>query len=145
MHDTPETPALGFLLRQAYQHWTQQVDSALDKAGYTDIRPSHSNVFAFTPSEGITVSALTKFAKVRKQSITQAVEELEKLGYVERRPDPTDRRARLIFLTERGQGVRPIAIATGQQVQAQWAKAMGEQDIDALTLLLQKLVSTLQN
>ncbi|WPU20962.1 MarR family winged helix-turn-helix transcriptional regulator [Cedecea neteri] len=144
MSSQPESPQLGLLLRQVHQHWTQQVDLALSNAGFDDIRPSHSSVFAFTPPEGITVSALTKFAQVRKQSMSQAVAELEKLGYVERRPDPTDRRARRVFLTAKGEGVRPVALAAGSEVQKEWANAVGNEDIRQLTQLLQKLASTLQ-
>ena len=47
--------------------------------------------------QGIQVSALTQLARVRKQTMAQAVEELEKLGYVERRADPADGRARLVL------------------------------------------------
>lgn len=145
MSKQAEAPPLGLLLRLLHQHWTQSVDAALDAAGYDDIRPSHSNVFAFTPPEGIQVSALTQLANVRKQSVTQAVEELERLGYVERRPDPNDRRARLVFLTARGQGVRPVAMAAGRQVQDHWEALLGGEDIDALTQLLQKLLGRLKS
>jgi DNA-binding MarR family transcriptional regulator len=144
MPDQPPAPALGLLLRQLHQQWTQSVDAALDAAGFDDIRPSHSNVFAFTPPEGIQVSELTKLARIRKQSITQAVEELEKLGYVERRPDPSDKRARLVFLTSRGQSVQPIAVAAGRQVQRHWEEVMGQEDIDALGRMLQTLLYRLQ-
>ena len=41
---------------------------------------------------------------------------LENHGYVIRVPDPNDRRGRLVFLTEKGQGVRPIAMAAGRRV-----------------------------
>ncbi len=54
------------------------------RLSYGDIRPPHANVFTFARPEGIQVSELTKLARVRKQTMTQAVEELERLGYVER-------------------------------------------------------------
>ncbi len=40
----------------------------------------------------------------------EIVDELEELGYVERRPDPTDRQAKLITLTARGRA----AVAAGE-------------------------------
>ena len=95
------------------------------------------------PSEGIQVSELTKLARVRKQTMAQAVEELEALGYVERRPDPRDRRARLVFLTERGKQIRPVAVAAGKQVDARWVELTSPQTIadlrTALTELLRRL------
>src|SRR3979409_1415283 len=108
----PDHPKLGLLLRLLCQHWTTAVDTALQEAGFDNIRPHHANVFTFVPPQGIQVSELTLLAHVRKQTMAQAVEELEQLGYVERRPDPSDRRARLVFLTPRGQAVRPPDQAT---------------------------------
>ncbi|MGO7741213.1 MarR family transcriptional regulator, partial [Rhizobium johnstonii] len=60
--------------------------AAIDEADYGDIRPPQANVFTFARPEGIQFSELTKLARVRKQTMTQAVEELERLVYVERRP-----------------------------------------------------------
>lgn len=138
------SPSLGLLLRLVHQHWTQAVEAALDEAGFGDIRPPHANVFTFTPPEGIQVSELTKLAHVRKQTMTQAVEELEQLGYLERRPDPGDRRARLVFLTERGKGVRPVAMAAGRNVDERWAELTSRQEIDGLRQALQGVLGRLQ-
>lgn len=133
--------SLGLLLRLVHQCWTQAVDTALDEAGFGDVRPSHANVFTFVPPDGIQVSELTRLARVRKQTMTQAVEELEKLGYVERRADPTDRRARLVFLTRRGQAVRPIAMAAGRQVGESWAALTSPKDMEILRKALQNLLT----
>jgi DNA-binding MarR family transcriptional regulator len=123
---------LGLLLRLLHQHWVQAIHAALDDAGFGDVRPSHANVFTFVPAAGIQVSELTQLAHVRKQTMAQAVEELEQLGYVERRPDPDDRRARLVFLTSRGELVRPVAMAAGRRVEARWAALASTQQIEAL-------------
>jgi DNA-binding MarR family transcriptional regulator len=50
-----------------------------------------------------TVSALATAERVRPQSMSQTVSELESDGLVSRRPDPTDRRQLLVELTEAGQ------------------------------------------
>jgi DNA-binding MarR family transcriptional regulator len=142
---TPSRPPLGLLLRLVHQHWTQSVEAALDEAGFGDIRPPHANVFTFARPDGIQVSELTKLAHVRKQTMTQAVEELERLGYVERRPDPDDRRARLVFLTERGKGVRPIAMATGRLVDERWSEIAGSEEIEQIKHALQRLLGKLQS
>lgn len=139
----PTFPSLGVLLRLAHQHFSSAVDEALDAAGFGDIRPHHANVFTFVPPEGIQASELTLKAGVRKQSMAQALEELEKLGYVERKPHPSDKRARLIFLTDRGRKIRPLAMAAGQQVEEEWGRLMGERDLEALRAALQKLLDAL--
>ncbi len=138
-----ELPLLGLLLRLAHQQWAAAVDAALDAAGFGDIRPPHANVFTFVPPDGIQVSELTKLARVRKQTVAQAVEELEQLGYVERRPDPSDRRARLVFLTDRGRRVRPLAMAAGEQVEKRWAELLGPAEIASLKRSLDNLLDRL--
>jgi DNA-binding MarR family transcriptional regulator len=143
-HVAPQ-PSLGLLLRLVHQHWTHAVEAALEEAGFGDIRPPHANVFTFTPREGIQVSELTKLAHVRKQTMAQAVEELEQLGYVERRPDPSDRRARLVFLTSRGKGVRPVAMAAGRRVDERWAELTSPQEIELLRRSLTALLTKVKN
>lgn len=142
---TPAHPSIGLLLRLVHQHWAQAVDAKLAEGGFGDIRPPHANVFTFVPSEGIQVSELTKLARVRKQTMAQAVEELEQRGYVERRPDPSDRRAKLVFLTPRGEAVRPLAIASGRRVEAHWAELTSPREIESLKRSLQALLTQLQN
>jgi DNA-binding MarR family transcriptional regulator len=141
----PDEQLLGLLLRLVNQHWGLAVDSALQDAGFDDIRAPHANVFPFVPPEGIAVSELAKRAHVRKQTMAQAVEELEQMGYVERRPDPSDRRARLVLLTPRGKAVPPVAIAAGRQVEARWAELTSPRKVESLRRLLHELLTQLQD
>jgi DNA-binding MarR family transcriptional regulator len=120
------------------------VDAALRAAGFGDIRPPHANVFPFVPPEGIQVSELAQLARVRKQTMAQAVEQLERAGYVERRPDPRDRRARLVFLTPRGEAVRPVTVAAGHRVEQRWAELTSPEEIEALRASLQRLLTSLR-
>src|SRR5256885_12533656 len=137
--------ALGLVLRLLHQQWVQAIHAALDDAGFGDVRPSHANVFTFVPAAGIQVSELTQLAHVRKQTMAQAVEELEQLGYVERRPDPNDRRARLVLLTSRGKAVPPIAIVAGREVEARWAELIGTRKLETLRRSLHALLTQLQS
>lgn len=141
---TPIPQSLGVLLRLTHQHFSSAVDEALHQSGFGDIRPHHANVFSFVPPEGIQASELTEMAGVRKQSMAQAIEELEKLGYVERRPHPSDKRARLIFLTERGKQIRPLAMATGKRVEQEWAQLVGQGELEMLRSALQNLLGRVQ-
>lgn len=134
---------MGLLLRLAGQHYSLEVDAALRAAGFEGIRPPHANVFPFVPPEGIRVSDLARRGRVRKQTTAQAVEQLERMGYVERRPDPRDGRARLVFLTPRGEAVRPVAVAAGSRVEQRWAELLGREELEALRASLLRLLGAL--
>jgi DNA-binding MarR family transcriptional regulator len=139
----PTRPLIGLLLRLLYQHHAQDIEVALREAGFGDLRPPHANVFPFVPPEGITVSELADLARVRKQTMAQAVDQLERMGYVERRPNPRDRRSRLVFLTERGAAVKPVTHATAAGVEERWAELTSPEDVEALRAALLRLLNQL--
>jgi DNA-binding MarR family transcriptional regulator len=143
--DFPNRPLIGLLLRLVYQHYAQNIDAALRDAGFDDIRPAAANVFPFVPPEGITVSRLAELARVRKQSMAQAVDQLERTGYVERRPNPRDHRSRLVFLTERGASVPPVTHAAAQRVEERWAQLTSPAEFEALRASLLRLLTELRD
>jgi DNA-binding MarR family transcriptional regulator len=140
----PAPPLIGLLLRLVYQHYARDIHAALGEAGFGDIRPAHANVFPFVPPEGITVSELAELARVRKQTMAQAVEQLERMGYVERRPNPSDRRSRLVFLTDRGASVKPVTHATAARVEEHWAELTSPEELEALRASLLDLINKLR-
>jgi DNA-binding MarR family transcriptional regulator len=142
--DFPARPLIGLLLRLIYQHYAQDIDGALRQAGFDDIRPAAANVFPFVPPDGITVSRLAELARMRKQSMAQAVDQLERTGYVERRPNPRDHRSRLVFLTPRGAGVPPVTHAAAERVEERWAQLIGPAEFEALRAALLGLLAALR-
>ena len=142
--DFPARPLIGLLLRLVYQNYAQDIDAALREAGFGDIRPAAANVFPFVPPEGITVSRLAEMARVRKQSMAQAVDQLERTGYVERRPNPRDHRSRLVFLTSRGASVPPVTHAAAERVEQRWAEVTSPAEFEALRASLLRLLTELK-
>ena len=143
--DFPTQPLIGLLLRLLHQDWAKEIDAALAAAGFGDIGPAHANVFPFVPPEGISISALADLARVRKQTMAQAVDQLEALGYVERRPNPSDGRSRLLFLTERGESVKPVTHATAAKVEDRWARLTSRTELEALRASLLHLLTELRD
>jgi DNA-binding MarR family transcriptional regulator len=80
---------------------SRQVSEGVARAGHP-VKASHSAVFGQMSVEGSRLSDLARGANMTPQAMGELVDELEELGYVVRRPDPTDRRAKLITLTESG-------------------------------------------
>jgi DNA-binding MarR family transcriptional regulator len=95
-------PDLGVLASLLLFSLQDELFSRLAEAGYGDLHPRHGSVLAYLDEDGIRATELARLSGRHKQIIGRIVDELEQLGYVERRPDPEDRRAKLIFPTERG-------------------------------------------
>src|SRR4051794_33061550 len=116
------------------------MDAALRARGVSGITPAHANVVPFVPDEGIQIGELARRAKVRKQTMAQSVELLVASGFVERRPDPADGRASLIFLTERGRALGPASASAGLRVESDWAGIVGRDDLEHLRGTLTRLL-----
>ena len=76
--------------------------------------------------------------------MAEAVDQLERMGYVERRPNPHDRRSRLIFLTERGESVKPVTHATAERVEKRWAQLTSPEELEAVRGSLLHLLNELR-
>jgi DNA-binding MarR family transcriptional regulator len=72
-------------------------------------------------------------------SITDIVDGLERLGLAERRPDPVDRRAKLVTITDAGQTALDVANATWQRLLTQIFGSLSQADRETLLRLLGSL------
>ena len=134
-----EPPNLGILLRRPFQAITAAVDERLTAADHAAIRPAHGAVFQFIDAEGTRVSVLAERAQVTKQSMAELVSHLEVHGYVERVPDPADRRAKLVRLTDQGWDVIPVALSAITDLTAHWRSQLGDAAFDSLYAELARL------
>jgi DNA-binding MarR family transcriptional regulator len=71
---------------------------------------------------------LAEKLEVDRTTMVDLVDRLEASGFVERRPDPNDRRARLIDLTPRGRKALTAGIAASDEVEAQFLAALSAAD-----------------
>jgi len=127
------------MLGRAYSLLGFQIVDGVVGAGFPQ-KPSHSAVFAQIDPEGSRLTDLARGANVSPQAMGELVDELEELGYVERRPDPTDRRAKLIALTERGHDCIAAGIATIQGIEERIDQILGERGHAQLRRLLDDLL-----
>jgi DNA-binding MarR family transcriptional regulator len=130
--DPRQRQGLGILLFVANRALEQRAFDAIVAAGITDITLAQARIAARIAPDGSRVSDLAEQARVTKQSAASLVEQLEKAQYVERVPDPTDGRARLVRLTPRLQRVAEVANAEVARVLAEWADHLGEDRLQQL-------------
>ncbi len=116
---------LGLLLYIPYRALEKRVFDALAAAGYDDFTPAQARVFQRIGPDGSRLTDLAEQAQITKQSAGFLVDQLQRAGYVERVPDPSDARARLVRITERGATAIPIAAAVVAEVEAEWAAHLG--------------------
>src|SRR5277367_5045439 len=143
MPDNFDNPPIGVLLPLLYQIYSLEMQGALREAGFEDINPGAANVFTFLTSKGATVSELANLSHVGKQTMTQTVEQLERSGYVERRPNPHDRRSQLVYLTTRGKRIPQVTHKAAAAVETRWAGLSGPGELETLRTSLLDLLSRL--
>jgi len=95
-------PDLGVLATRLLFSLQDELFARLAEAGHTELRPRHGAILAYLDEDGVRATELARLCGRHKQIVGRLVDELEQLGYVERRPDPADRRAKLIVPTARG-------------------------------------------
>ena len=135
-------PNLGILLRNPIQEIVRRVSAGLAEAGFDDLRPAHTAVFQHIDADGSRLTDLAERANMTKQSMGYLVDYLEGHGYLERRPDPTDRRATLICLTERGWEQIRAALAIIAAIEKEWTARLGTQRMEDLRSSLTELRGT---
>lgn len=131
-----ERPNLGILLRDPFQEVVRRVSAGLADAGFDDLRPAHTAVFQHIEAGGSRLTDLAERAQITKQSMGYLVDHLEQRGYLERRPDPTDRRAALISLTDRGWEQVRAALRIIAEIEEDWASGLGRPRMQQLRELL---------
>jgi DNA-binding MarR family transcriptional regulator len=116
----------GLLLFIPYRALEQRVFRALADAGFDDFTPAQARVMQRIGSDGTRLTELAASAQVTKQTAGALVDQLERAGYVRRTPDPTDARARLVRIAERGAAAKPIADGAVADIEAEWRAHLGE-------------------
>lgn len=122
----PEELNIGLLLYIPYRALENRVFQAFAEAGYGDVTPAQARVFQRIGPNGSRLSKLAEAAQVTKQTVGFLVDQLERSGYVERTPDPTDARARLVRITERGAATIPIGAKVIAEIEDEWSAHIGK-------------------
>ena len=135
---------LAQLLRIPFQALVTELHERLAAAGFGDIRPIHTLIFAFVSSEGIRLHELVERMQSTKQNVNYLVNALEGMGYVERVPDPVDGRGKIVRLTKRGEANSLAGSTIIQNIEQEWANQLGEETMTQLRALLEQLVVMVQ-
>jgi DNA-binding MarR family transcriptional regulator len=136
---TEEEPNTITLLGRAYSLLGFQIVDGVVGAGYPQ-KPSHSAVFSQIDKAGSRLTDLARRANMSPQAMGQLVDELEELGYVVRHPDRSDRRAKLIVLTAKGERCVAAGVATISAIERRITEILGVREHQQLRTMLLKLL-----
>jgi DNA-binding MarR family transcriptional regulator len=130
---------LGTLLRDPWLELNARLNAAVAARGFDDARPALSVVFQHVRDDGSRVTEIAERAQLTKQTVVYLVNELERLGYVERVPDPADGRAKLVRPTERGHAAVAEARRVAAELEAEWTALIGRRRMGELRAGLEAL------
>jgi len=145
---TPSRPPSGTdnfanLLRDPALVIGDVIHRELVERGHHDVRPALLAVAAHIARDGSRITELAERTQLTKATVVRTVDELERLGYAERVPDPADGRAKLVRPTARAVAVQAEARAIIADLREAWAAAMEPGELDQLEVLLRRLRSVL--
>ena len=126
------TDALPVLLLGAARTLVDSIDAGVRARGFTDVRPAHGFAFVRLAAGDATVTDLAEHLDITKQAASQMADYLLAKGYVEKRAHPTDARARLLVLTERGWACTRAADDAAAEALRPWVSAIGAERLRAL-------------
>jgi len=108
----------------------------LHERGFDDLDTAHLTVFQYPGPQDTRPSDLAARLRVSKQALNYLLGELERLGYLERRPDPVDQRSKRVALTERGLAAIGVMREAVGEMETVWARQLGTEHFDQLRTLL---------
>jgi DNA-binding MarR family transcriptional regulator len=133
---------IGALLRMPVDAVWARILSELHEAGFTDLVPAHMAVLRWPGPQGRRPSDLAKQTGMSKQALNYLLRQLEELGYLERRDNPEDQRSKRIELTKRGRAAAENIRATVAQIEREWKREIGAEQLEQLRRLLVELNGT---
>jgi DNA-binding MarR family transcriptional regulator len=139
MTDRTQPLDIGILMTLAYQEFIREMREMHTAAGFDDLGRSDGWVFRALAATPMTVGNLAIRLEISKQGAAQIIDDMERRGYVERRPDPTDRRARLVSLSARGDAALAAARAFHHRYELRLRQTHGPEAITALRRTLESM------
>ncbi|GAA4159779.1 hypothetical protein GCM10022251_36690 [Phytohabitans flavus] len=135
--------AIGQLLVRLLRQFRAEVFSPAGEAGYGDLREPHLQIFGNIYG-GARLTELAARAQLSLAATSELVNDLQRLGYLERQPDPQDGRAKLIVPTARGRAALAAAGDRVAEIEERWGELIGPERFATACRALQDLLDALE-
>ena len=138
-----EESGLGILAARLLFAVQDDLYERLEEAGHGRLTRLHGAVIAHLDEDGTRATELARRSGRHKQVIGRIVDELEALGYVERRPEPGDRRAKLVVPTAAGREAMRLSDEVIGDIERRLAEELGKAAYVDFRRQLQAVVGSL--
>lgn len=135
--------AIGQLLVRLLRLFRDDLTEPRAAAGFGDIREPHFQIFGNIRTGGIRLTELAHRAQLSLAAASELINDLVELGYLTRRPDPADGRAKLIDLTARGRALMAAAGERVLEMEQRWAGVVGHDHFTQMCRTMQQLLDEL--
>ena len=132
-------PLIGALLRMPLQVVQGRMLDRLHQHGFTDLEAAHLHVFQYPGPQGARPTELAARLRMSKQALNYLLGQLERSGYLERKPDPEDQRSKRIALTQRGAAIVPVIRDAVAEIEQEWEGSLGPRRFGQLRDVLYEL------
>jgi DNA-binding MarR family transcriptional regulator len=144
MPTSSDRVAIGQLLVRLLRQFRAELFEPAADSGYGDLREPHLQIFGNIYG-GARLTDLAARAQLSLAATSELVNDLQRLGYLERQPDPHDGRAKLIVPTERGRTALADAGDRVAVIERHWADLIGPARFAEACEALQELLDALEN
>ena len=124
---------LGRVMRRVYDHYDQR----LLPFGLTS--PQYFVFNALWMGDGVTVGELGERVSLDSSTLTGIIDRMERNGYVERRPNPDDRRSVLVFLTTKARELGPRILEFADELDINLRQPFSQEEMDTFERVLRAL------
>lgn len=132
-------PMIGAMLRMPWEQVLRRMLERLHEHGFDDLDAPHLNLMLYPGPQGARPSELAARRGISKQAVNYLLGELERLGYIERRADPEDRRSKRVALTRRGELAGHTIRDAVRDLERDWERQLGAERFAQLKGLLIEL------
>jgi DNA-binding MarR family transcriptional regulator len=132
MSTDPPGFELPLRLLLAFRVLIDELHAELARQGHPDTRPMHGFVFQAIGPDGTTAAEMGRRLGISKQAAGKTIDSLERLGYLERGPDPRDARRKVVRLTGRAVDMLERSARIFDDLRARWAEIIGAERLRAM-------------
>ncbi len=135
----------GYLISRIKQAGTRIFDRMLAASGIDAFNGAQGRIlYVLWQYEDISISSLSAKTSLANTTLTSMLDRMESSGLIVRKPDPTDRRSRLIALTDKAKALQHDYELVSQQMNERYYIGFSESEIRQFEAYLQRVLTNLE-